>query len=378
MLMAPPEGAVRRGRILCRWIALVTGLACAGPALAAAGDCPALDGHYRVTAFGPVLADAVTALGIPLAGFRDSEVKITGIDQDELRLWVKSGSSASMSGQPSRVLVLGVDFDCADGVLTLRQQVAATRKTDTAFLEGRSSVSLTRQGSGLGLSSEFRGGERSTLFSYDSARISVPRLGTQQTLRGSIRWPGIDEPRAEQPRSGPAPESATVLAARRQLDGLLGGNVRLGWLQDSGGRVRVSLSASRSEDVVAFEDRLHAAGVAYSVTRAPMWSNNQYAMELLVGAPTPAAAGGGWHPSVFRVQQEIERMQHPMVSVRRVSESDTEYVAELDVLGGVPVDAILQRLRANSTLFGEIALIDDTSDAEHANLRHVRLRLRLQ
>jgi len=378
MLMAPPEGAVRRGRILCRWIALVTGLACAWPAPAVAGACPALDGHYRVAAFGPVLGDAVTALGIPQAGFRDSEVKITGIDQGELRLWVKSGSSAPMSGQPSRVLVLGVDFDCANGVLTLRQRVAATRKTDTAYLEGRSSVSLARQGSGLGLSSEFRGGERSTLFSYDSARLSVPRLGTEQTLRESIRWPGIDEPRAELPRSSPAAESPTVLAARRQLDGLLGGNVRLGWLQDSGGRVRANVSASRSEDIAAFEDRLRAAGVAYRVTRAPLWSNNQYAMELLVGASTPAAAGGGWHPSVLRVQQEIERMQHPMVSVRRVSESDTGYVAELDVLNGVPVDAILQRLRANSTLFGDIALIDDTSDAEHANLRHVRLRLRVQ
>ena len=114
---------------------------------------------------------------------------------------------------------------------------------------------------------------------------------------------------------------------------------------------------------MAFEDRLRKAGVAYRVTRAPVWSNNQYAMELLIGATTPAAAGGGWHPSVLRVQQEIERMQHPMVSVRKVTEAEADYIADLDVLDGVPVDAILQRLRANSTLFGDIALIEDTSDA---------------
>lgn len=378
MVMEPAEAPALWGRVLRRCAALLAGLTGAWSAPAGAADCPDLDGHYRVAAFGPVLADAVTALGIPLAGFRDSEVKITGIDQGELRLWVKSGSSAPMARQPSRVLVLGVDFDCANGVLTLRQRVAATRKTDTAFLEGHATVSLARAGSGLGLSSEFRGGERSTLFSYESARIGVPRLGTEQTLRESIRWPGIDEPRPELQRSGPAPESATVLAARRQLDGLLGGNVRLGWLEDSGGRVRATLSASRSEDIVAFEDRLRKAGVAYRVTRAPVWSNNQYAMELLIGATTPAAAGGGWHPSVLRVQQEIERMQHPMVSVRKVTEAEADYIADLDVLDGVPVDAILQRLRANSTLFGDIALIEDTSDATHANLRHVRLRLRVE
>ena len=111
------------------------------------GEQPPAAGGSGVHVGGHAVGDAVTALGIPQAGFRDSEVKITGIDQGELRLWVKSGSSAPMSGQPSRVLVLGVDFDCANGVLTLRQRVAATRKTDTAYLEGRSSVSLARQGS---------------------------------------------------------------------------------------------------------------------------------------------------------------------------------------------------------------------------------------
>ena len=365
-------GRCRRRLAPLAGCALLLVAAAAGPS-AQAADCPALEGHYRVESFGPVLGDAVTALGVPMAGFRDSEVKITGSAEQSLSLWIKSGLSGAMARQPSRVLTRGVDYDCAAGVLTLRQSTPSTRQTDEGYLEGRSIVSLTRSGAGLGLATEFRGGQRSTLYSYDSARISVPKLGTGRTLRESIRWPGIGEPRPAVQRYEPVPESDQVRDLRRRLDGLLAGAVRIGGLDDSGTRVRASLSASRSEDVVAFEDRLREAGLVYTTTRAPIWSNNQYFMEFVFGAE-PGANAHGWHPSVFRVQEEIERLRSPMVSVRKVDDAGDGYVAELDVIGDEPVDPLLQRLRAGTTMFRRVELIDD--QPHETQIAPVGLRLK--
>ena len=364
-----------RGRfaLLTGCVVLLIALTAGTPAWAA--DCPALEGHYRVESFGPVLGDSVTALGLQMAGFRDSEVKITGSADQSLSFWIKSGLSGAMGRQPSRVLTRGVDYDCAAGVLTLRQSTPSTRQTDEGYLEGRSTVSLTRSGAGLGLATEFRGGQRSTLYSYESARVSVPKLGTGRILREGIRWPGVQEPRPAAQRYEPVPESDQVRDLRRRLDGLLAGAVRIGGLDDSGTRVRASLSASRSEDVVAFEDRLREAGLVYTTARAPIWTNNQYFMEFVFGAE-PGANAHGWHPSVFRVQEEIERLRSPMISVRKVVDADDGYVAELDVIGDEPVDPLLQRLRSGTPMFRRVELIDDSPQAERRNLRLVRLRLK--
>ena len=48
-------------------------------------DCPDLAGHYRVDGFGPVLRDALEVLGLRLAGFDGSEVKIEGNADTALR-----------------------------------------------------------------------------------------------------------------------------------------------------------------------------------------------------------------------------------------------------------------------------------------------------
>lgn len=351
-------------------------MAAASPPAAAEPECPGLEGHYRVDGFGPVLGDALGVLGLGMAGFRDSEVQITGDAEQSLSFRIKSGSSSPMASRPSRVLTRGVDYDCAAGALTLRSSTESTRQTDAGFLEGRSVLRLRRSGAGLGLAVEFSGGQRSTLYSYDSARISVPRPGTGRTLHESIRWPGIQEPRPASARPyEPAPESAQVGDLRRRLDALLGGAVRVGGLDDSGGRVRASLSASQAEDVVAFEDRLRAAGLPYTTTRAPIWTNNQYFMEFLFGADAGAAARG-WHPSVFRVQHEIDRLCPPMISVRKVEDAGDGYVAELDVIGDESPAPLLQRLRAGTTMFRDVELLDDAAQTDRRNLRRVRLRLK--
>ena len=337
----------------------------------AAQDCPDLVGHYRVDGFGPVLGDALQVLGLQMAGFQDSEVKITGRTDTALQFWIKSGKSSPMSTQPTRMLTRGADYECAGSSIVLKGKASASRQTEQGWLEGQSTLSLSRSGLGLGLATSFHGRERTTIYSYDSARISIPKLGTAQTLGGGIRWPHISEPKPVE--YVPIPESEPVQAMRRILTPSVLGGVNLGGLKDSGDRVLASLNASNSDDVRAFEDRLRDAGIAYDVERAPIWSNNGYSMQFLFGigdgASTPA-----WRPSVMRVQQEIERMQHPMVSVAKVEEDDGAYVATLDVLGGESTEMILKRLHLNTTMFTDITVLDDVP-SERRNLRRVRLRL---
>lgn len=367
-------GAGMRGRLGVSRLRAVVALACLASFSthdALAQDCPDLVGHYRVDGFGPVLGDALQVLGLQMAGFQDSEVKITGRTDRTLQFWIKSGRLNPMSTQPSRTLTRGVDYECAGAAIVLKGTASASRQTDQGWLEGQSTVFLSRSGKGLGLATSFHGRERTTIYSYDSARISIPKLGTAQTVGDAIRWPHISEPKPVE--YVPVPESEHVQAMRRVLTPSLLGNVILGGLRDNGERVLTNLSAPQSDDVLAFEDRLHASGIAYEVERAPIWSNNGYSMQFLFGigdgASTPA-----WRPSVMRVQQEIERMQHPMVSVAKVEEDDGAYVATLDVLGGESTEMILKRLHLNTTMFTDITVLDDVP-SERRNLRRVRLRL---
>ena len=365
------EGSVRQWRVVTFAVAMALGLS--APAQAAQ-DCPDLAGHYRVDGFGPVLGDALKLLGLQMAGFQDSEVKITGQTDTALQFWIKSGKSSPMSTQPTRTLTHGLDYVCAGSSIVLKGSTSASRQTDAGWLEGQSSVSLSRSGEGLGLAASFHGRERTTIYSYDSARVSIPKFGTGQTLGGGIRWPNISEPKPVE--YVPVPESETVQAMRRMLTPSLLGGVNLGGLQDSGDRVLASLNARNSDDVLAFEDRLRAAGIAYDVKRAPVWSNNGYSMQFVFAAGTGEATPA-WHPSAFRVQQEIERMQHPMVSVSKVEDQGDAYVATLDVIGMESTEMILKRLRLNTTMFRDIEVLDDTP-TELRNLRHVRLRLTMQ
>ncbi|WP_257386047.1 hypothetical protein [Tahibacter caeni] len=362
----------RRERMKLAWSVFVL-MAVAVPPVRADDGCPDLTGHYRVDGFGPVLGDALEALKLQSAGFTDSEVKISGDAAQSLSFWIKSGRSGAMASRPSLTLTRGAQYDCAAGAIVLRNSVESARKTDDGHLEGRSVVRLSRSGEGLGLSAEFHGGQRYTLYSYESARISVPKPGTGRTVIDGIRWPGIREPRPAKDYV-PAPDSPAVADLRRQLQGVLG-DVRLGGLEDRGGRVRASLNASRAEDVVAFEDRLHEAGLLYVTTQAPVWSNNQYYMEFLFGI-APGITARGWHPSVFRVQHEIDRLRSPMISVRGIKDADDGYIAELDVIGSESVDPLLQRLRTNTTMFRAIEVLDDVPQTDRRNLRVVRLRLK--
>ncbi len=370
----------RAGRAGVSWlVAAIFGVISADVTQAGeAKDCPDIAGHYRVDGFGPVLGDALDALDLRMAGFSGSEVKIAGRADIELRVWIKSGTTGVMPSAASLVLRRGESYDCANGSVVLKRVVASSRQSDAAWLEGSSTVRLASDGrGGLSLSTEFYGRQRSTIFSYDSARVSIPKLGTAQTLAAAIRWPNIREPRPPSETYVPIPEAAQVITMRQTLDSSLLGGVTLGGLQDSGGRVLASLSAQRSEDILAFEDRLRDAGIAYDVKRSPIWTNNQYYMQVLFGG-TDGDLKRAWHPSEFRVLHEIEKIQHPMVSVSKVEDTGDTYIATLDVIGSESTETILKRLHLTTTMFSAIEVLDDTPHATARNLRIVRLRLTLQ
>jgi hypothetical protein len=348
-------------------------VACTVHAEAVATACPDLAGHYRVDGFGPVLADALKATGLSMAGFRDSEVRITGAADTALSFWVKSGRSSPMSSQPLVVLTRGVNYDCDGGNIVLKHKVQSSRQGDEAWLEGQSIVRLYGDGrGGLMISAEFFGRERTTLYSYDSARVSVPKLGTGQSMSEAIRWPNIREPRPlEQTYVAPV-ESDRVKAVRAALTASVLGSVNLGGLQDSGEQVLASLNAPKSDEVVAFEDRLRAAGIAYRMLREPVWSANSWSMQALIATGAAAAA---WQPSGFRVQHELERMQHPMVYVRAVEAGEDGYVATLEVDGPTRIEDIVKRIRQVTTMFATIELLDEAPRADAPRIRLVRLRL---
>jgi hypothetical protein len=357
--------------------------AMAWPATVAAqtrpGGCPDIAGHYRVAEFGSALGDALNALNARSAGFTGSEVKITGRPETGLGVHLKSGGSGAMPANPNFVLMSGVDFQCKNGWLVLARSVESSRKFGETWAEGRSVVSLApAAGGGLRIESSFSGSERTTLYSYDSARISVPKLGTGRRLSEIIRWPDITEPYAAPVAvTEPAREPKAVAQVRRMLDTKVLGPVMLGGLKERGDAVAVTLKPPKSDDAVRLEDRLREAAIPYEVKVSPVWSDRTWHMELLVWPPG-AGVTKPWKPSVHRVEHELRKFREPTVEVQRVEAVGDTYVATLRITGQRPVDGTLERLKTHSTMFSEIELLKEVqrTDPLEARVAQVRLRVR--
>lgn len=359
-------------------LALHAGSEAAEPSARAREACPDVTGTYRVEGSGSAQGDAIKALRILSAGFIGSQVRVSGPAEDRLGLWVRSGSTGPLPSQPTLVLQNGTDYVCKDGRIVIASGVEASRRTDQTWLEGQSTVRLARSGrGGLAIEVLFKGRQRSTLYSYDSARVSIPLPGTGQTLSEALRWPDASEPETTAQPAPPPPEPKAVVSARRLLDSKVLGPVILGGLRPSGDAVAATLKVLRSEDAVRLEDRLRAAGIAYQVKVSPVWSNNAYHMEILVW-PEGGGPGNAWRPSVHRVEQELRKMANPMVDVAKVETSGDAYLATLKLLGQETPENVIARLRANSSLFSEIALVNESVSLAAPKVRETQLRLRVR
>ena len=342
-------------------------------------DCPDVSGHYRVvrTVDGPSMAEALEALYAGMANFIGSEVRLEGPHAGRLRVWVKSGSTGVLPASPSAELKQGIDFSCVNGWVKLARAADSSRRLDEGWYEGRSTTAITRAPrGGLLMQVNFSGRQRTTLYSYESARISVPKLGTGRSLTESMRLPDISEPAGTRAAGAPPPppDHPTVVAVRQLLTAQVLGSTVLGPLRPSGEAALVILTATRSDEVLRFEDRLRAAEIAYRVEQQPIWSNNVYRMELLVW-PRGAASAPAARPSILRVEHEVRRLCPPLVAVQEVKTLGEGYVVALNLMDQTSVDDLVARIKAHAPLFREVAVLGESSRADAPRQRTARLLL---
>jgi hypothetical protein len=346
-------------------------------------DCPDVSGHYRVlrTLEGPSMAEALEALQAGMANFIGSEVRLEGPRAGRLLVWVKSGSTGVFPAGPSAELKQGSDFSCVTGWLKLARMADSSRRLDDGWYEGRSAAAITRAPrGGLLMQVKFSGRQRTTLYSYDSARISLPKLGTGRSLTESVRLPDISEPAPELPagsgadRAPPPPEHPAVAGVRQLLTAQVLGNTVLGPLRPSGDAVLVILNATSSDAVLRFEERMRAGEIAYRVERQPIWSNNAYRMELLVW-PRGTASAPAARPSILRVEHEVRRLCPPLVDVQEVQTLGEGYVVALSLMDQTSVDDLVARIKAHAPLFREVAVLGESSRPDAPKQRTARLLL---
>lgn len=248
----------------------------------ASSACPDVTGRYSISGFSSALGDTLDMLHARQAGFSDSGIELHGAVDGTLSVGVKSGRISAWSNGPVAVLSEGKDFDCTGGALVFHPHPSASRKADDgAFYSGSSRVSLSRGGGDLAINVRFSGSQRTTLYSYDSANVSIPRFGTRTTLNDTIRWGPYTEP----------VEPVVVKVPKGELDvrGLLTssvvGNVIMGWVSTEKTGVEVTFNAPHSDDIEPFEQRLHAAGIDYRMKRPPIWTNGAYYLVLVIQPP---------------------------------------------------------------------------------------------
>lgn len=358
---------------------ILLGIAVLASPPARSAKCPEVAGLYRPAGSGYAVADLVHALRITV--YLGSKVQLEGRPEDGLEVRVTSSAKEALPKRPTVVLQHRRDFTCADGQLVFSGIRQASRKNEQGWYEGTSTVRIAPSGGGLGVEVVFRGSQREVLYSYDSARISVPKLGTGTVLRESLRWPSDAEAEAQAPLAidaePPPAEAPEVVRTRELLVPKLPGNVILATLRPSGDAVLATLTARRNEDVAQLEDRLRAAGIPHAMKVPPVWTNNAYYLQLLVwpSGKGPAAAS---RPSTHRVQQELLRAQDPMVTVRKVDDLGDGYVATVDIVGGATVESYVARLGANSGMFSDIRVFSESASAQAPGRRVARLGLVLR
>lgn len=342
-------------------------------------SCPDVSGEYRPETPGYAFADAVKALRIDGQVWLGSVVKLEGRPEDGLKVWVSSGGFNGPGVMPSRptvVLQHGSDFTCSsDGELVFNRVSNARRKTDKAWYEGESKVRIRPAYGALGIEVTFSGHERIVLYSYESARVSLPDLTKGTTLRDALRWPPTSEIASVAPaKVPPPPEPPEVIKVRRMFDFKMEGSATLNTMRASGDAVLVILTAPTNDDVTRLDERLRAASIRYEM-KPPKWSGRgYYELQILVWPEGTAVAT---RPSVRRVEQELERGRDPMVYIRKVDDVGDGYTATFSILGTDPVAGIIDRFKRNTDMFADIRLLNE-SERTPTSPRVAQIKLRLR
>ncbi len=326
-----------------RSILLLLGFLTAGLAHAA-GGCPDLTGRYRMPDRHPSLEtghrEVMTALRLEVwpAEAHDLEISASPDGRTMQLDLVSAPDTRTTTPYPRAPLAFGTHYDCADGWVSLRKQVPGARRQERAYLEGGTLVRLRRAGGG-GLTFELRfsGVERTNLYSYDSARISVPRLLGRRAQIDTYHW----MPASLAPPPPKLPDPAK-LAAERAQEALrarvseLTGGATIGMMKAEGEGTRLQLIAANSDAMLRIEDRLLASDLAYAFVQEPYWVVNRYIAEILV---SPAHGGAARRPSAFRIEKELNRLMcktpETGAQVVKMARSGDGYVARVALPGGL-------------------------------------------
>jgi hypothetical protein len=287
---------------------------------------------------------------------------------------LRDGSTADWPQRASARLQEGRDFRCEDGGLQLLHAapVERWRSEDDNWYHGTASIRLNRHhDGGLQLQLRFEGRQTIDLYNYDSARVGVPKPFSGRRFDQRLYWPAWTDD-DDQIRRPPAPEPAPVQALRRQLDSRVLGNLQMGTAEAVAGGMLVRFTAPRSDDVIAFEDRLYAAGIRYESRMAPTWSNNRYEMSYLIH---DSGRRGASLPSPLRVEHELRRLGRPLADLVTLDSGTEGYVATLRLVGSAGSDALLARLRQHATLFTAVTLLEQPAASSAGTVRlHLRPR----
>jgi hypothetical protein len=150
--------------------------------LAADRDCPTFATRVQIAGDGSARADALNALNAGGAGQTGSELMLDGSAATGVGVWFRA-DGGNRPRRPDLVLQHGTDFTCDTGWLVFARTVDAYRRIDEQWYEGRSTVRLRPAvNGGVDIAVAFTGSQRTTLYSYDSARISIPKPGTRRMI----------------------------------------------------------------------------------------------------------------------------------------------------------------------------------------------------
>jgi hypothetical protein len=362
--------------VLPAWTGIAT---TASLAHAAGGSCPDLSGQYAVVGSDQLLQDVIKALHVAQVKKKGRSVVFEGVSDGELLVWMNAGNWGTWPGQPS-VLRQGQDFECVGQ--QLRFVVAKSgRKTDgEKWYEGQSTVSLQLLSNGeLAVDVGFTGVQRVTLYSYDSANVSVPKPFSGRTFRDAMRWPTVLEP---EPDPGvitetKAEESKLVGAIRGRLADIHTGNIRVGELVPTSDGVLVAVTARKGDDLFRFEDALMAAGIRYKTQIQPVWTSFGYQAELMI-RPEGADPNKANQPSILRIENELRRFGPPLAEPQSIKVDGDGYLATLRLTGNRDVDYVVVRLTIYSRLFSLVERVDEPEGSELPKDRIARVRLRVR
>lgn len=368
MPKTPPFRPIFRG-LCAAWLLY------SAAAVQALPGCPDVSGRYRVAGEGPEVGEALALLGVHGGFGKETDLQLKSVgDGSVLSLGVVPARDPEALPAQPRTLSRGAEFDCRDFAVVLRAKVPASRKTDSGYLEGESSLRLKPEGRSLRLELVFNGRERSTLYAYDSARVSVPKPFTARTLTSSLSW----SPASALPPLPPVPTPAQRATERGEndlrarIESLVIGH--LGVVKAEAGGTRVQLRSARAADVVATEDRLRAAGLSYEVLKEPLWYDGAHHSEILV-----RSGGSPGRPSAFRVAAELDRLMSGVAFVVKSAREGEVYVMQVDVRRDKSAAEAIARVVGRSALVDQVVpdgQARDYSTSEPRLLERWRVTLR--